>query len=159
MRLALCGPRFAVYQPKTAGVPAMIKLSDQIQEMQRRLTSSALDDQAFVKALGEALSDVDQHLLKEVRRLGDEHEARRGAILRELQDLAGRLCLLPVRTAKATAIDHRELEAQLNRLPPIDRHAYTNPPIDALAPGDWRKATSAIDDDLDTYWRAPGASH
>ncbi len=137
----------------------MTKLSNQIQDMQRRLTANALDEQAFVKALGDALNEVDQHLLKEVRRLGDEHESRRGAILRELQDLAGRLCLLPGKPPVMAAIDHRELESQLNRMQPIEGLSYANAPIETHAPGDWRKATSAIEEDLDAYWRSPSVSH
>lgn len=178
----------------------MSKLSEQIQEMQRRLTANALDEQAFVKALGEALSEVDQHLLHEVRRLGDEHETRRGHILRELQDMAGRLCMLPGGGGRQPqAIDHREVETHLNRIAPQiqqqanltrelhnavnrelqaatinrDRDRDYHQPIgrelppthhhangrDQHSPGDWRRATSAIEDDIDTYWRAPGISH
>ena len=139
----------------------MTKLSDQIQDMQRRLMGNALDEQAFVTAMGDALNEVDQHLLNEVRRLGDEHESRRGVILRELQDLAGRLCLLPGRTAQvhAAAIDHRELESQLNRLPVAESFANPRAPVETHAPGDWRKATSAIEEDLDAYWRSPSVSH
>lgn len=127
----------------------MTKIHDQIEEMQRRLTESAITEGAFVKALGDALNQVDQHLLNEVRRLGGEHESRRGAILHELQSLADRLCLFPTRQEPVAAIDHRA-EAQA----PLTRNGSA-----PHAPGDWRKATSAIEDDLESSWRSSGANH
>lgn len=122
----------------------MTKIHDQIEEMQRRLTESAINERAFVKALGDALNQVDQHLLHEVKRLGAEHEARRGAILHELQSLAARLCLFPSEPQAVAAIaDEREV------VPPSPEHS----------PGDWRRATSNIEEDVDSYWKAPGPSH
>lgn len=130
----------------------MTKLHEQIEEMQRRLTQNAMTEQAFVRALGEALSQVDMHLLNEVKRLSSEHETRRGAILHELRGLAERLCLFPAQGQPVAAIEdgHADVNAHL-------AHANGRP----HSPGDWRKATSNIEDDPDPelYWRSPGPSH
>ena len=126
----------------------MTKLNDQIQEIQQSLTENALNERAFVAALSDALSQVDQHLVSEVRRLRDEHTARRGVILNELQSLSNSLCLFPSQPAPVTAIDHR------TEAPPLPRNGSAQ-----HAPGDWRKATSAIEDDLESTWRSPGANH
>jgi hypothetical protein len=125
------------------------KLTDQIQDIQRNLTENALTERAFVNALGDALNQVDQHLLNEVRRVGEEHAQRRGLILHELQSLAQCLCQFPARPEPRAAIDHREETPEQIRTVAAKTHA----------PGDWRKATSAIEDDAESAWRSNGTNH
>src|SRR5215470_15871754 len=73
----------------------MTKMVQLVEEMRARLTQIADSEQALVRALGEALSLVDQKLLHDVRNLTTEHEARRAAILYELQGLASRIGAFP----------------------------------------------------------------
>jgi hypothetical protein len=48
-----------------------------------------------VEALGDALNRHDQQLLQDIRNIATGHEARRGAILNELQALAGSIGMVP----------------------------------------------------------------
>ena len=127
----------------------MTKLHLQIEEMRVRLTENARDEQCLVQALGDALSHVDQKLLTEVRLVTAEHEVRRGAILNELQVLAARLCAFPVTSEPLTALGQENHE--LPSLVRSNGHAHS--------PGDWRKAASNIEDDLDFYLKSGGPNH
>ena len=123
------------------------QLNQQIDEMRRRLTENAHNEQALLRALSDALGEVDEQLLSEVRQVTAEHEARRIGILSELQVLATRLCVFP----KALANDQTGAHEQVTAHPLRNgksRHA----------PGDWRQAASNIDDELDFYLdaRPPG---
>ena len=66
----------------------MTKLLQHIEEMRVRLSEIAGDEQTLVQALGDALSRLDQQLLRDVRSIATEHEIRREEILGELQGLA-----------------------------------------------------------------------
>jgi len=68
-----------------------MKLLEQIEAMRARMNELATGEQAIIKTLGEALAAVDQLLLEDVRNVSAAHEARRGAILRELKMLAERM--------------------------------------------------------------------
>lgn len=132
----------------------MTKLHLQIEEMRVRLTENARDEQCLVQALGDALSHVDKKLIDEVRNVTAEHEARRGAILNELQVLAARLCAFPAASQPLTEIGESTLE-----LPPL-MHANGHPHSPgAHAPGDWRKAARNIADELDFYLKGDGPNH
>ena len=74
---------------------AMTSLIQQIEEMRTRMNELAAGEQDLVRALGDALSRTDQKLLEDVRSVAADHEARRGAILNELQSLAARMGALP----------------------------------------------------------------
>jgi hypothetical protein len=50
-----------------------------------------------VEALGDALNRLDQEILQNIRNIAAGHEARRGAILNELQALAGSIGMVPSR--------------------------------------------------------------
>jgi hypothetical protein len=52
------------------------------------LTQTALTERSLVEALGDTLNRYDQQLLQDIQNIATEHEARRGAILNELQTLA-----------------------------------------------------------------------
>jgi len=113
----------------------MSKLSQHIEEMRARLNRIAGDEQALIKALGEALDRLDEALLRDVRAVKTEHNARREAILGELQSLAAGIGMF-----------RGPLQVATEELP-----AYTplKERTQAIAPGDWRRATSNIEDELD----------
>ena len=67
----------------------MIKLLQQIEEVGTSLSQTFTSEQSLVKSLDDALYDLDQRLLREVRKVATEHQARRGAIRKELHALAG----------------------------------------------------------------------
>jgi hypothetical protein len=151
----------------------MTKMVQLVEEMRARLTQIADSEQALVRALGEALSLVDQKLLHDVRNLTTEHEARRAAILYELQGLASRIGAFPT--------------AQPEPAPGLD---YVDPGVVAIGTantgivqngmaqngaghtggamngnprpfsrGDWRQAASNIEDGLDVYFQDRAAQH
>jgi hypothetical protein len=136
----------------------MTKMVQLVEEMRARLSQIADSEQALVRALGEALSLVDQKLLHDVRNLTTEHETRRAAILYELQGLASRIGAFPT--------------AQPEPAPELD---YADPAVVAIGTahsgtamngsprpfsrGDWRQAASNIEDGLDVYFQERAASH
>lgn len=131
----------------------MTKIHDQIEDMQRRLTQNAQTEQTFVKALSEALSLVDNHLLNEVRRVTAEHETRRSAIYEALQELAGSLCSFP----PSPPVAMTEIASTAGDASPVPTIHRVNGHLHA--PGDWRKATSNIEEDADYHWKTSGPSH
>jgi hypothetical protein len=69
-------------------------LAEQIEQMRIRMNQLAAEEYGLVRTLGDALASADRRLLEEVRGVAAAHEARRGAISRELQALAARMCAL-----------------------------------------------------------------
>jgi hypothetical protein len=128
----------------------MSKFNLEIEDMRRRLEENARNEQALVKALNEALSQTDEKLLCEVRQVTAQHEARRIAILNELQLLAARLCTFPVSRAEPLASIGEEVVRELEDCQANDK---------AHAPGDWRLAARNIADDIDYYLRGQGLNH
>jgi hypothetical protein len=112
----------------------MSKLSQHIEEMRDRLDKIADDEQGLVRALGEALNRLDQALLQDVRAVASEHQARREAILGELQSLAAGVGMF---------------RAPLPPAEEIPSYTPLKERTQAIAPGDWRRATSNIEDELD----------
>ena len=115
---------------------AMTSLIEQIEEMRSRMNALAAGEQGLVTALGEALARADQKLLQDVRSVAADHEARRGAILSELQSLAARMGALPR--------PPQEPYAALTETP-------VNVPPREIAPlarggGDWRQAAAQIEE-------------
>ena len=89
-----------------------------------------------VKKINAALARADQKLLQDVRSVAADHEARRGAILSELQSLAARMGALPR--------PPQEPYAALTETP-------VNVPPREIAPlarggGDWRQAAAQIEE-------------
>src|SRR5712691_3541598 len=103
----------------------MTKLVQHIDEMRARLSQTAHSERSLVESLGDALNRLDQDILQSVRNIAAGHEARRGAILNELQALACSIGMfLPAReTVEPVAISQE------------NGHPY------APAGGDWRLAT------------------
>lgn len=104
----------------------MTKLIQHIEEMSGILTHTTRSEQTLVKALSDALREVDNHLVQEIRNLNTQHQARRAEIYLELQALACNIGMFPT----AHEIPH---------IPPAnDVHAQF-PTV-----GDWRKAAQNI---------------
>jgi hypothetical protein len=123
----------------------MTDLRHYVDQMRLRLTEIATGELALVRALGDALSQVDQKLLWEVRQVTAAHEARRGAILGELQSLASNIGAFPA----AEPVAQLEKEEE-----PRAREA-----LSTLRPGDWRQAAKNIEADLDFVLEAGVNGH
>ena len=153
---ASCGsgcifPVYAAFRAETNGVMTfsdsgklrtggrrMTKLLQHIEEMRVRLSEIAGDEQTLVQALGDALSRLDQQLLRDVRSIATEHEIRREEILGELQGLAIGIGMFrpPLGAPQATEeIGTRPATGFQQR----------------IGPGDWRQAASNIENDIDFH--------
>jgi hypothetical protein len=100
------------------------KLIQHIDEMRARLTQTAHTERSLVEELGESLSRLDHEMLQNIRNIATGHEARRGAILNELQALAGSIGMFlpPREPVEPTTISQQ------------NGHSYVP------AGGDWRLA-------------------
>ena len=122
----------------------MTKMLQYVDEMRARLTEVATQEQTLIRALGQALAEVDRELLADVRDLTLSHEARRTAILSELQNLAARIGAFPVAVEHPRpAIDEMPASSEPPPLPELGEGARV---------GDWRTAVSNIKDELDVYF-------
>jgi hypothetical protein len=129
----------------------MSKMIELVEEMRARLNQITDTEQALLRALGEALSRVDQKLLQDVRNITTDHESRRGAILHELQSLALRIGAFPLAHEPAPGLEYAERAAK-----PI---AAANGNQNPFTRGDWRQAASNIEDELDSFFKDRVASH
>jgi hypothetical protein len=161
----------------------MTKMVQLVEEMRARLTQIADSEQALVRALGEALSLVDQKLLHDVRNLTTEHEARRAAILYELQGLASRIGAFPTAQPEpvpgldyadpamvAIGASHTGIAQNGIAQNGITQNGMTqngmahagaavNGNPRPFSRGDWRQAASNIEDGLDVYFQDRAAQH
>jgi hypothetical protein len=119
----------------------MRQLLQQLEEMHIRIAETATQEETLVKALGDALNRLDEQLLQDVQSIATEHEARRSAILGELQGLASSIGMFQVSRPAVTA--RADLEPDATTYTPIA--------------GDWREATSKITEDLDAPANGPRA--
>lgn len=130
----------------------MAQLSEKLADLRRRLTENAQEEQALIRTLNAALNHVDEELLSEIRHVTAQHEARRAVILNELQNLASRVCALPISPPEppAPAVEDESVhQLSLNgRLGHNGTHTTTN---GTHAPGNWRIAAQNIQDDLDFF--------
>jgi hypothetical protein len=140
----------------------MSDLLQQIEEMRTRMNKLATGEQELVRALGDALSRTDQKLLEDVRSAAADHEARRGAILNELQSLASRMGALPrpreqyaateapqraVRTGDAGGLPSPQEPYDTLTAAPLDF-----PEMPKLSRrGDWRQAAANIEDAVSNH--------
>ena len=148
----------------------MTKMVQLVEEMRARLSQIADSEQALVRALGEALSLVDQKLLQDVRNLTTEHEARRAAILYELQGLASRIGAFPTAQPEpvpgldyadpaVVAIGASHTGMAQNGVTQNGLPATMNGNPRPFSRGDWRQAASNIEDGLDVYFQDRAAQH
>ena len=129
----------------------MTKMIQLVEEMRARLNQITDTEQALVRALGEALSRVDQKLLQDVRTITTDHESRRGVILHELQSLASRIGTFPPAREQVPGLEFGNPVAK-----PV---AAVNGSRTPLSRGDWRQAANNIEDELDIYFQDRAASH
>jgi hypothetical protein len=126
----------------------MTTLIEQIEEMRIRMNQLAAAEQDLVRALGDALSHADQKLLQDVRGVAEEHEVRRGAILKELQGLAARMGALPRPRRPFAALEEV----------PVDLAADEPRQPAALRGGDWRQAAANIREELASHFNGRAAT-
>ena len=121
----------------------MSKMIDLVEDMRARLDAVSGAEQALVRALAEALARVDQKLLHDVRSITTDHEARRGAILTELQGLAARMGAFPTPRESLAGIAYGHAARPL----------ASNDVEPAFGRGDWREAASNIAQELEIFAR------
>src|SRR6476620_2108979 len=141
----------------------MTKMIQLIEEMDARLSQIADAENELVRALGNALSRVDQRLLQDVRQITTEHESRRGAVLHELQGLATGIGAFPVARQPTSSVEYAEPVArpitaangvpEANAIPTANGVAGANGHVGPFSRGDWRHAASNIEDDLDDLFK------
>jgi hypothetical protein len=122
----------------------MSTLVQQIEQMRARMEEIAKSDGRLIQALAEAMKRADEKLLHDVAELAEEHEARRGTILEELQALACRLGTFP-----------RQID-QLPRDEPAPRELEARQPIplnlNLRTRGDWRDGI-LLDEEINNHLR------
>jgi hypothetical protein len=155
---------------------AMTSLIEQIEEMRARMNALAAGEQDLVRALGEALTRTDQKLLQDVRSVASDHEARRGAILNELQSLAARMGALPrppqqpyaaLTEAPQRAVRLGGADGALPRpqepydpsaVAPLDLPPFGMPQL-ARGGADWRQAAANIEDAVNYHLKGHAAAN
>jgi hypothetical protein len=120
----------------------MTKLRQHIDEMRASATHTATGEQSLVKSLGDALNHVDQQLLRDIRKVAAEHEARRAVIFNELQALA---CSIGV----------------FQQPPEMGAIAQQNNGHPYPAVGDWRQATMNLNyqDEFEHHLNSQSPQH
>src|SRR5205085_8876831 len=129
----------------------MSKMIELVEEMRARLNQITDTEQALVRAIGAALSRVDNKLLQDVRNITTDHESRRGAILHELQTLASRIGAFPGVREPVPGLPFNE--------PPARPIAAANGNQNPITRGDWRQAANNIEEVPDIYFKERTASH
>ena len=148
----------------------MTGLSQNVEDMLKRLETGSKSELNLIRALAEAIRQVDDQTLRELRNISLHHELRRETILGELQVLAQRMCHLPSRPASSikAAIDRPafakneavtdvadEIAVALNG----SAGAGTNGHVVNGNGADWRQAARNIQDDLDSAFGAAPPRH
>ena len=126
----------------------MSTLVQQIEQMRVRMEEIAKSDGRLVQALADALKRADEKLLHDVVELAEEHEARRGTILEELQALACRLGTFPRQLDQFGSEERapRELEAR--------QSIALN--LNVRSRGDWRDGI-LLDEEINNHLRRRSA--
>ena len=101
----------------------MTKLVQHIAEMNNLLIQTTTSEQSLVKALGDALSQVDHQLVRDIRKVALEHQARRAEVFLELQALACSIGMFP------------QAQEEVAYVPPANDEQAFFPAV-----GDWRQA-------------------
>ena len=110
----------------------MSKLLQHMDEMSAILTHTTRHEQSLVKALADALQQVDQQLVQDIRSLNMLHHERRAEIYLELQSLAASIGLVPtahevrpVNDTQAAVGDWRQAAQNINYEDELDMHVKT----------------------------------
>lgn len=140
----------------------MTVLSENVEDLLKRLETSSKSELNLIRALSDAIRQVDDQTLRELRNLSRQHEMRRESILGELQMFASRLCQLPARPAASirVAIDQPAIAQTRHSAETVE--AQGAPAFSGQVAGgpngsgaDWRKAAQNIQDDLDLAFATP----
>ena len=124
--------------------------------MRMRMNDLAKNEQGLITALGDALSRADHKLLDDVRNISAEHDARRGAILGELQKLASRLGALP----KSGGQVFSPLGNGAREVPSLEAPQYGIAGPSASGRPDWlRPSTSTLQDELSKHLSGRNTGH
>ena len=84
----------------------MSRMLQLVEEMHVRLNEIAASEQALLKVLRDALNRVDHKLLQDVQVITAQHEAKRRAVLDELQGLASSIGAFPSSPQPMPEIGH-----------------------------------------------------
>lgn len=136
----------------------MSKLAELVEELRQHLGRIGDSEQKLVSSLRDALSRYDQKLLQDVRGIAAEHEARRGAILSELQSLAGRVGAFPSARGGSLGLEAAptlspEKPPALPGTPPSGPPPPQSGRLRAVEGGAWREATERLQTELDVYFK------
>jgi len=143
----------------------MSKMFQLVDELRQQLHTIGDTEQKLVSSLREALDRFDQKLLHDVRSLTAEHEARRGAILTELQGLASRMGAFPSARDARLGLGDGPGETAREGPPALPPNGPPNGPsngppslspsgkLRAVPGGAWREATEQLQSELDVYFR------
>ncbi len=130
----------------------MTGLSQNVEDLLKKLETNSKSELNLIRALAEAVRQVDDQTLRELRNLSLHHELRRETIVGELQVLAQRMCHLPVRgPSPVKAGIERPSFAKTEAVTDIADEITDALNGNANGKGaDWRQAARNIQDDLDT---------
>lgn len=128
----------------------MTVLSENVETLLKRLETSSKSELNLIRALADAIREVDDQTLRELRNLSLHHELRRESILGELQLLAARMCQLPARPAAhiRAALNHPPFGGRTAEIEPAVAAEVVDPDLRGSG-GDWREAARNIQDELD----------
>lgn len=140
----------------------MTVLSQNVEDLLKRLETHSKSELNLIRALSDAIRQVDDQTLRELRNLTLQHELRRETILGELQVFAARMCQLPAKPVSS-------IKAAIDQ-PPLAHHKAAAETLDVLGDGrfgsvqangavptggDWRQAAQNIEDDLEFAFGPP----
>lgn len=129
----------------------MSKMAALVDELRQQLNTAREGEQELVTSLRDALDQYDQRLLQDVRSLAAEHEARRGAILTELQTLARRMGAFP--SPREPHLELTDNSPPRTMPPALPRTAAGSGKLQAVEGGAWREATQRLQSELDGYFK------
>lgn len=154
----------------------MTTMLEQLELMRERMRQMSESELQMVRGLGEALNNADERLREQVRQFAAEHNERRSTALEELRALSSRLGALPKGRYDAVRQSAQPVEPpryeQTPSFQPAPRYEpqpqrYEQPPQQryepaprfdqgqqpqaAQATGDWRRATSRIEEEISHF--------
>lgn len=162
----------------------MTTLQEQLEMMREKMRLMADNEQKLVRGLGEALNVADERLREQVRQFAMEHNQRRSVALDELRSLSARLGSLPKGRQSSSSLEGFAQRPQFPqqqpqpqgyqppqgypqqqpgyeqtgaRMEPTMPDAWGTPAAQGSqqpASGDWRRAASRIEEEINAYQSA-----
>jgi hypothetical protein len=126
----------------------MTDMIELVEEMRAKIGQIASAEEELVGSLRDALSRVDDKLLREVRTITTDHEARRGHSLHELRRLSSRIGTFPAAHATMSAVE--DARPQATPIAAGDGTAV----VSGFRHGDWRQATGNVEHALEEFCEA-----